>query len=76
MELGQLERMFKDQNNRCYICESDGVLYVDHDHMTKRVRKLLCPRYNQVVGAIEDKRFEKALSYVHEHLNSLKEQSE
>lgn len=52
----QFEEMRAAQNNGCHFCGSDGGkrgLYVDHDHDTGEVRKLLCARCNTLVGFFE-----------------------
>lgn len=53
------ERMRASQKGRCAICRSlpdepHGVLVVDHDHMTDRVRQLLCNNCNMAVGLLRD----------------------
>lgn len=50
------EILLMKQNGVCAICGSKGnkkPLYVDHNHTTKKVRGLLCPRCNTCVGFIE-----------------------
>jgi hypothetical protein len=59
-------RMLADQGGRCAICGSDdpysrgykriadAKFCVDHCHVTKRVRGLLCTRCNRAVGLIGD----------------------
>ena len=69
------EQMYKDQNGKCYICNSDGFalknsirtsLVVDHSHKTGKVRGLLCPNCNRALGLLkEDKeRITKLLAYL------------
>lgn len=53
MEDGKFDEMYKKQNGRCAICGEESNLYVDHDHKTNMVRKLLCPRCNHMVGVVE-----------------------
>jgi hypothetical protein len=53
------DRMRVSQKGRCAICRSlpdepHGVLVVDHDHMTDRVRQLLCNNCNTAVGLLRD----------------------
>jgi hypothetical protein len=48
------------QENLCAICKrpaalaARGVLYVDHDHVTKEVRGLLCSDCNSMIGFAKD----------------------
>lgn len=53
------DRMRAAQKGRCAICRSlpdepHGVLVVDHDHMTDRVRQLLCNNCNMALGLLRD----------------------
>lgn len=58
------ERMFEKQGGVCRICRqpeqrsrADGSrkhLHLDHDHVTGRVRGLLCTRCNTVLGMAND----------------------
>lgn len=49
------ERMFKEQDGRCGICEIFGIsLVVDHCHTSKKVRGLLCIRCNTKLGFYEE----------------------
>lgn len=54
------DQMLVEQNYSCAICRDDGVsghhglLHVDHDHETGRVRGLLCNRCNLALGYLED----------------------
>lgn len=44
-----------DQNNQCAICERGNVrLCVDHNHLTKRFRGMLCDRCNGILGIWKD----------------------
>lgn len=53
------ERMFKEQNGSCAICQyqyTDGrVLQIDHDHNTGTVRGLLCKKCNTYIGMIGER---------------------
>jgi hypothetical protein len=59
----ELRRLTAEQNNRCATCgaepDPNGIkaaarLHVDHDHITGRLRKLLCNRCNLGVGYFRD----------------------
>lgn len=51
-------RMFNNQDGKCAICASelkyDRHTHVDHDHVTKRVRGLLCGACNKALGLFKD----------------------
>lgn len=48
--------MLKKQNDLCAICEykSSKRLVVDHDHITGKVRSLLCQSCNKALGCIKE----------------------
>ena len=49
------ERIFKEQDGCCGICEISGInLVVDHCHISKKVRGLLCTRCNTKLGFYEE----------------------
>ena len=53
-----LQRMHTAQQGRCAICqERPSRLVIDHCHVTRRVRGLLCDRCNTHLRAIEDRDF-------------------
>lgn len=61
--LEQYREMLAAQDGKCAICgatpppngvKSAARLHVDHDHVTKRVRALLCSRCNQGIGYFKD----------------------
>ena len=60
----QHDKLLADQGGVCAICgeapDPNGVrassrLHVDHDHVTRRVRGLLCTRCNQGLGYFRDR---------------------
>lgn len=74
-----LAKMKEEQDNKCYLCGSEGFLIgknnnseklaVDHDHATGKVRKLLCHNCNRALGLLKDNAevLRKAAKYVEEH---------
>jgi hypothetical protein len=67
--------MFEEQKGLCYICGEKEtrrgrhgrlMLGVDHDHITGRIRRLLCHNCNVALGLLADNPllFEKAAAYL------------
>ena len=63
--VGEVQELVEAQGNRCAICDvhADDIdhpqfihnpLVVDHDHVTGKVRGLLCPSCNLVLGHAKD----------------------
>ena len=50
--------LFNKQNNRCAICNLEfsekNKGFVDHDHITNKVRGLLCNKCNSLLGMAKD----------------------
>lgn len=68
----QYERMFRNQQGRCAICErppKNVRLAVDHDHATGFVRGLLCTACNRALAAFHDKPglLDRAAAYLREN---------
>jgi ferredoxin len=63
------------QNHQCAICGipeaecPNGVLHIDHDHVTKKIRGLLCGLCNRMLGHAHDdpKRLVAAANYLMEN---------
>jgi hypothetical protein len=59
LTLEDWNKMLAEQNGKCAICRREFsqlkmTPFVDHDHITGRVRGLLCPVCNQFLGLIKD----------------------
>lgn len=61
VSLEQYGEMFVRQQGRCAICRREhgalpdhGLLVVDHDHSTGKVRGLLCATCNTAIGLLHD----------------------
>lgn len=59
----EFDAMLDNQGHMCYICgkkhdvtvpRGKGKLHVDHNHLTGKIRGLLCHRCNAVLGFVED----------------------
>jgi len=73
VSLEEYNNMLKAQDFKCAICgkvHNDkvkrGRLYIDHDHQTNKVRKLLCSGCNSMLGYAKDsiETLEKAIAYL------------
>lgn len=66
----QKQQLFIGQGEKCLICKKSilniRLAFVDHDHVTKKVRGILCPRCNWVLGAVQDNTqlLENAIKYL------------
>ncbi len=67
----QLTKLQQRQNNLCAICRRSALFFnrglsVDHDHITLKVRGLLCPPCNVGLGMFGDStiRLKEALEYL------------
>lgn len=48
------QKMLTDQNKRCAICGTETGLVVDHCHVSRKVRGLLCHNCNIGLGQFKD----------------------
>jgi hypothetical protein len=67
----RIEELGEIQNWQCYICGENiyGRAYVDHNHKTSQIRKLLCFHCNVGLGHFKDSSvlLERAKLYLEEH---------
>ena len=79
-DLRRLQTMAAEQDHKCAICGQpetemrNGIvrhLAVDHDHVTGKVRQLLCQRCNKGIGTFNDdiELIFKAIEYLKKHRN-------
>lgn len=56
LSLDEYDQLQKDQNRLCGICfvEEGKTLCIDHDHITNKVRGLLCSKCNRGLGLLGD----------------------
>ncbi len=52
--LDEFEALAKIQEYKCAICNDKVKLRLDHDHLTGRIRGLLCDRCNLGIGVFKD----------------------
>ena len=74
----QYDRMFQDQNGVCAICKQPEtasragkikLLSVDHSHITKQIRGLLCDNCNKSLGTMHEniERLQSAIEYLNQY---------
>ena len=68
------QEILESQNNQCAICGTDAkefkkALSVDHNHVTKKIRGLLCVNCNVGLGHFKDSmsNLHRALLYIAKH---------
>ena len=71
LTIEQYENMVKDQKGLCLICERHASacrqrLNVDHDHITGKIRGLLCGPCNAALGIFQDdvENLKRAVAYL------------
>ena len=62
----EVKEMVNSQNGKCALCDKNLIKYVvDHCHITNKVRGILCPRCNVIIGGLDDASFRlKAIKYL------------
>ena len=74
IDLNEFNRMFQIQGGCCAICsihasQTKRGFQVDHDHLTGKIRELLCWRCNNSLGIFKDNPdlLQKAMDYLSKH---------
>lgn len=70
LSLNDFAKMRMLQQDLCYLCHEEKMLCVDHNHITGKVRKLLCSKCNGALGILETLSLsmrEKMLKYLELH---------
>lgn len=66
-----IDLMLVKQDGKCYLCDEDirQKPYVDHNHKTGKIRKLLCFHCNVGLGHFKDsiELMQKAIDYIKAH---------
>lgn len=73
--LEQRNLLIKNQDNKCKICLEDlnvldsKSIHVDHNHITGRVRGILCKKCNSMIGLSKEKEYilNNAIKYLKEY---------
>lgn len=63
--------LFLKQGEKCAICSTTTDLCVDHNHITEKVRGLLCHKCNTALGLLQDNTqyLSNAIAYLNEPLS-------
>ncbi len=69
LSISELKAFRACHGHVCGICAASAILYVDHDHVTGKLRGLLCPSCNSAIGLLgeDPSRFAAAVSYLEKH---------
>ena len=72
--LDQYNLLRAQQDFRCAVCNAHETdvgkqMFVDHDHVTGKIRKLLCTKCNVGIGMLQDNPaiMERAATYIRDH---------
>lgn len=62
--LDQFHSKLESQDFVCAICGTEAPLVIDHDHLSNRVRGLLCASCNIGIGHLREQHFDSARIYM------------
>ena len=69
----QYRQIFLAQDRVCKVCgkSSKGTLHVDHDHVSGKIRGLLCSKCNTMLGLSDEsiETLNKAIQYIKENMD-------
>ncbi len=73
ISISEYEELYKSQNGKCFLCESKDNLCVDHNHISGKVRNILCKKCNTALGMVNDNSslLRKMADYIERHLTPL-----
>jgi Recombination endonuclease VII len=69
IDADEAEKLLEAQGGKCAICGAEEAQHVDHDHLTGKVRGILCFNCNGALGRFEDDPaiMERAIEYLVAH---------
>lgn len=70
IDASEWQRMYAEQNGKCAVCDlpfGDVKPHVDHAHATGRVRGLVHPGCNTIVGFVETRKIDLVFAYIARH---------
>lgn len=72
ISIEELEAMTEQQKGMCAICKVEKGSHVDHNHVTGKVRGMLCGNCNRGIGCLKDNItfLNNAIEYLRRHSNS------
>lgn len=73
ISISEYEELYKSQNGKCFLCESKDNLCIDHNHISGKVRSILCKKCNTALGMVNDNSLllRKMADYIERHLTPL-----
>jgi len=73
LTIDDFNNLIKNQNNKCKICNnmfSKNAIDIDHNHLTNKIRGLLCPNCNTGIGLFCDNAtlLKNAITYLNKYI--------